>query len=62
VKVGFASFFSMEVVNERCLVGGVLITASGSSLLKIREIKSLDLLPSLLIPGLYFLGKRMFHY
>ena len=62
VKVGFASFFSMELVNELCLVGGFLITASGISLLKIREIKSLDLLPSLLIPVLYFLGKMIFHY
>lgn len=62
VKVGFANFFSMELVNELCLVGGFLITASGISLLKIREIKSLDLLPSLLVPIFYFLGKMIFHY
>ncbi len=62
VKVGLANFFSMELVNELCLVGGFLITASGISLLKIREIKSLDLLPSLLVPIFYFLGKMIFHY
>ncbi|KRL64046.1 DUF554 family protein [Lactobacillus psittaci] len=62
VKLGFASFFTVDLVNELCLVGGFLIIASSLGLLKIKEVKSLDLLPSLLIPILYFLIKSFFHF
>lgn len=40
---------------EISIVGGVLILCSGLSILKIRDIKTINLLPSLLVPVLYYL-------
>ena len=42
---------------ELLIIGGLIITASGLSLLKIRQIKTLDMLPALLVPVLWFIGK-----
>ena len=42
---------------ELSIVGGVLIAASGLSILNIRETKALDLLPSLLVPAVWFLAR-----
>lgn len=43
-----------EFMAEISTVGGFLILASGLGILKIKEIKTLNLLPALLIPGLWF--------
>lgn len=43
------------VVREISNIGGILIFAIGINLLKIREIKTANFLPALLIPPLYFL-------
>ncbi|MDF4005620.1 DUF554 family protein [Limosilactobacillus fermentum] len=51
------SFFSASFITEISIVGGLLIAASGISLLKLREIKTVNLLPALLIPVLFFLCK-----
>ena len=48
-------FFTPALMGELSVVGGVLIAASGLSILKIREIKTLDLLPALLGPVVWFL-------
>lgn len=45
------------LVNEMAAVGGVLIVASGLSILKIKDIKTLNYIPSLLIPVIWFLIK-----
>lgn len=50
-----ASFFSTELVNELSIVGGFLIAASGINILKIKDCKTLNMLPSLCVPILYFL-------
>ena len=52
-----ASFFSASFITEISIVSGLLIAASGISLLKLREIKTVNLLPALLIPVLFFLLK-----
>ena len=46
---------SEALMAELLIVGGLLITASGLSLLNIKDCKTLNLLPSLLIPILWFL-------
>ena len=51
-------FFSEELIVELCIVGGFLIVATGLGVLKIKNIKTLNLLPALLIPILFFLIKR----
>jgi hypothetical protein len=40
-------------------VGGVLIVASGLSLLNIKDCKTLNLLPSLFVPVLFFLIRAL---
>lgn len=50
---------SDALVAEISIVGGILIFCSGISILKIKEIKTLDLLPSLLVPPLFFVLKKV---
>ena len=47
------------MVNEMAIVGGLLIIASGLSLLKLKDCKTLNYIPALLIPVLWFLGKAL---
>lgn len=55
-----ASFFSPALITEMSIVGGLLIVATSFSLLKIREFKSIDMLPALLVPLLFFIGLAIF--
>lgn len=48
---------SNALVSELCITGGLLIVASGLSLLKIKDCKTLNLLPSLLVPVIWFVIK-----
>ena len=54
------SFISPEFMTELSIVGGFLIAASGISILKIKEFKTMNLLPSLLVPIAFFLIKSLF--
>ena len=46
---------SESMMAELLIVGGLLITASGLSLLRLKDCKTLNMLPALLIPILWFL-------
>jgi hypothetical protein len=61
LAAGFLSeaFFSEEMVTELCLVGGVLIASSGLGILKLKDCKTLNMLPALAVPVLFFLIKGM---
>ena len=48
------------LVNELAIVGGVLIISSGLSILNIKDCKTLNYLPALLGPVLWFLVKGLF--
>lgn len=48
------SFISEELIAEVSLVGGILITASGLGVLHIKDCKTINLLPSLLVPIVFF--------
>ncbi len=50
-----SGFISPELMSEVSIVGGVLIFSSGLSILKIKDCKTLNMLPSLLMPVLWFL-------
>lgn len=50
---------SEALVAELLIVGGLMIVASGLSLLKLKDCKTLNLLPSLLIPVLWFVIKSI---
>lgn len=55
-KVSSAAI-SEALMAELLIVGGLMIVASGLSLLKLKDCKTLNMLPSLLIPILWFLIK-----
>lgn len=52
-----ADAVSQALMAELLIVGGLLITASGLSLLRIRDIKTLNLLPALVVPIVWFVLK-----
>ena len=54
------TFISQELIAEISIVGGVLIAASGLGVLHIKDCKTINLLPALLMPMLFFLVKKLF--
>lgn len=55
-----ASAVSPELMTELSIVGGILITASGIDILKLRNCHTLQMLPALLVPPLFFFLKSLF--
>lgn len=49
-----APLLTTEMMTEISIVGGFLILASGMSILKIKSISVMNLLPALLVPALWF--------
>lgn len=47
------------LVNELSIVGGILIISSGLSILNIKDCKTLNYIPSLLVPAVWFLIKGL---
>jgi len=54
-----AGFFTGDLITELAVVGGFLVMTTGISLLKIRDIKTLNLLPALLVPIVFFMVKDL---
>ena len=50
-----AGFISDALISEVSIVGGVLIAAAGLGVMNIKDCKTINLLPALLMPMLYFL-------
>lgn len=48
------------LVTELSIVGGVLIAASGFSILGIKDCKATNMLPALVVPAIFFLLKSLF--
>ncbi len=48
-----AGFFTAEVINSVCLVGFSLVLCIGINLMKIGKIKTVSMLPALLVPIVY---------
>jgi uncharacterized protein len=49
------STVNVDLLNEVSIVGGILIMASGLSILGIKKFKTMNFLPALLVPPLFFL-------
>ena len=56
------SFISTELIAEVSLVGGILITASGLGVLHIKDCKTINLLPALLMPMIFFAAKALLQH
>ena len=48
-----------EIRTELCIVGGILIAASGLSILKIKDCKAINMLPAFLVIIVFFLVKSL---
>lgn len=55
-----ASFFDETLLAELSIVGGILIFASGLSILGIKNCKTLNMIPALFIPIIFFIFIRIF--
>ena len=55
-----ASAISDGLIAELLIVGGLMITGSGLGLLNLKDCKTLNLLPALLVPVLWYLVVAMF--
>lgn len=54
-----ATFISDELIGEVSVVGGVLIAAAGLGVLNIKDCRTINLLPALLLPMLFFFVKSL---
>ena len=52
-----APFLSQELLTEISIIGGFLIASSGLSILNIKQFKTMNMLPCLLVPVAWFLVK-----
>ena len=52
-----APYLTDALMTEVTLIGGFLIAASGLSILGIKDCKSMNMLPALLVPPLFFVAK-----
>lgn len=58
---GFLSaFLSPALLTEISIIGGILIASSGISILGIKDCKTMNMLPSLLVPIIWFLIRSFF--
>jgi uncharacterized membrane protein YqgA involved in biofilm formation len=55
-----SSAVSDQLMAELLIVGGLMITGSGLSLLNIKNVKTLNFLPALLVPVIWFFIKSLF--
>lgn len=54
------SFISEALIREVSIVGGVLIAAAGLGVLDIKDCKTINLLPALFVPMVFFLVLSLF--
>jgi uncharacterized membrane protein YqgA involved in biofilm formation len=54
-----SSMLSTEIITEVTIVGGVLILSTGVTLLNLKNCKTLNLIPALFVPPLFFLLKHL---
>lgn len=57
-----APVLSGGLMTEISLVGGFLIAASGISILEIKNMKTINMLPALLVPPIWFVLKAVFGF
>ena len=54
------NFMTQDLMTEISIVGGFLIASSGVSILRLRQIKTLNFLPSLLVPVAWVIIRGIF--
>ncbi|GED67040.1 putative membrane protein YdfK [Brevibacillus reuszeri] len=54
-----SGFITPELLTEISIIGGVLILSSGLSILGVRKFRTINLIPSLVIPVIYLVAKNL---
>jgi uncharacterized membrane protein YqgA involved in biofilm formation len=54
-----SGFLSGGLMTELSVIGGIMIASSGLSILKIKDCKTMNLLPSLIVPAIWFVILRV---
>ena len=57
-----SNLLSPQLIGEIATVGGVLIMSTGLQLLKLKNCKTLNLLPALFLPPLFFAILALYHH
>jgi uncharacterized membrane protein YqgA involved in biofilm formation len=60
LTISFGNILSDSLIREISIVGGVLIVCTGLSILKIKDCKTVNMLPALLVPAIFFLLRSLF--
>ncbi|MBQ7093690.1 MAG: DUF554 family protein, partial [Clostridia bacterium] len=54
-----APYVTPELMCEISIIGGILIFSSGLSILEIKKINTINLLPALIVPPIFFVVKSL---
>ena len=60
IAILIGNYINQDLLNEVSIIGGILIIASGLSILGIKKCNTLNLLPSIMIPPLVFWVMHLF--
>ncbi len=60
LTINFGNILSDSLIREVSIIGGVLIVCTGLSILKIKDCKTVNMLPSLLVPAIFFIVRSLF--
>ena len=60
LTINFGDILSNSLIREISIVGGVLIVCTGLSILKIKDCKTVNMLPALIVPAIFFLIRSLF--
>lgn len=60
LTINFGNILSDSLIREISIVGGVLIVCTGLSILKIKDCKTVNMLPALLVPAIFFFLRSLF--
>lgn len=60
IAMALGASASPELLTQISIIGGILIFATGINILEIKHIKTINLIPGLMVPVIYFLIKLLF--
>ncbi|WP_295745502.1 DUF554 domain-containing protein [uncultured Limosilactobacillus sp.] len=56
------TWLTTDLITEIAMLGGLMVASSGLSLMNIKNLKTTNQIPSLLIPIIFFTCKAIFHF
>ena len=59
LAVSFGTSASTDLLTQVSIIGGILIFATGINILEIKNIKTINFIPALFVPAIYFLLKAL---